>query len=356
MSALFWFIIFAHSVLLINAMANALHFGLSSSSTGDYSGSLPFVSVLVPARNEELNLPRLLQSFLAQDHPNAELIVYDDLSEDRTWDIILQAQNGRIRGIKGEDVPDGWLGKTNGCFQLSQAAQGDIWLFLDADTEFMRPTSLRAMCERFEQRPPSTILTGMTLLKGRGQIIVTMVGNMILSTMPWWLGKKVPMSLLSGVNGQCWMISKDEYRRLEPHIEVREEVLEDIMIGRYLHRSGIVPLLDDVRDDVAVYMYADFADAWRGFQKNTAFMLGRNWVTSMLSLAIFTMIFLGAPLLWPAFFLSLYLLKAITDRVTHQSWLITLAAPISFFLSVLLGLDSIFSRASGNTIWKGRRV
>jgi len=122
---------------------------------------------------------------------------------------------------------------------------------------------------------------------------------MILAGMPWWLGKKVPFALMSGVNGQCWMIDRTVYRYLEPHIEVKDQVLEDIMIGRYLHRKGLTPLLDDTRSDLAVYMYASFGDAWRGFRKNTAMILGPSTVISLLSLSVYAFILVVAPILVP---------------------------------------------------------
>jgi len=50
--------------------------------------SHPFVSILIPARNEEKNLPLLLESLIKQDYTNYELIVYDDHSEDATSQIL----------------------------------------------------------------------------------------------------------------------------------------------------------------------------------------------------------------------------------------------------------------------------
>ncbi|PSQ84400.1 MAG: glycosyl transferase family 2, partial [Bacteroidetes bacterium QS_7_67_15] len=56
-----------------------------SPSDEDDSGRL---SVLVPARNEERNLQRLLPSLLEQDHPRFEVIVYDDGSTDGTAEVL----------------------------------------------------------------------------------------------------------------------------------------------------------------------------------------------------------------------------------------------------------------------------
>jgi glycosyltransferase involved in cell wall biosynthesis len=318
--------------------------------------SLPRVSVLVPARNEESNLPRLIRSFRAQNHPDAELILYDDQSEDSTWEIIQHYSSTRIKGMKGGPLPDGWVGKVNGCYQLSLQASGEVFLFLDADTEFLSPSALKTMCTRFESRTPSTILTGMTLLKGKGQLIVSFVGNFILSAIPWWLASKIPFSFMSGVNGQCWMITAKNYREFEPHVQVKSEVLEDVMIGRYLHKCGLIPVLDDVRSELAVHMYSSFSDAWKGFRKNVAFMLGGSAVTSLLMLSVLGALFIYAPILSLWFLLPMYLVKGITDRMTKQSILITLLSPVSYLLAIVLGLDSILTRSLGRIQWKGRSI
>src|SRR5579859_1718666 len=48
----------------------------------------PLVSILVPARNEALNIEACVGSLLAQDYPRFELIVLDDHSDDGTGEIV----------------------------------------------------------------------------------------------------------------------------------------------------------------------------------------------------------------------------------------------------------------------------
>src|SRR5256885_15570906 len=54
--------------------------------------SSPFVSVIVPCRNEERHLGRCLESILASDYPcdRMELLVVDGMSSDRTRDIVAE--------------------------------------------------------------------------------------------------------------------------------------------------------------------------------------------------------------------------------------------------------------------------
>ena len=114
---------------------------------------LPFVSIIVPARNEQDNIERCLLSLLHQDYPNFEVIVVDDNSTDNTLKII-QDIRCRIRG-SGEDKPlpidrlkimsltekpDKWTGKTWASEQGYLHSSGNILLFTDADTCYMRET------------------------------------------------------------------------------------------------------------------------------------------------------------------------------------------------------------------------
>jgi cellulose synthase/poly-beta-1,6-N-acetylglucosamine synthase-like glycosyltransferase len=72
------------SVLMIATNAFVLR------SLGSYTQPrtrTPKVSVLVPARNEAVNLPRLLPSLLGQDYPNLEIILLDDHSTDNTLQV-----------------------------------------------------------------------------------------------------------------------------------------------------------------------------------------------------------------------------------------------------------------------------
>src|SRR5206468_3545680 len=57
---------------------------------GNGKADWPFVSIIVPARNEERNLPRLLPTLLGQRYPNFEVIVVDDQSDDATPTILAE--------------------------------------------------------------------------------------------------------------------------------------------------------------------------------------------------------------------------------------------------------------------------
>ena len=100
------------------------------------------VSVLIPARNEEINIKRCLYSLIDQSYKNLEIIVLDDDSDDQTYDIVKNISKNykSIKLVKGEAKTIGWTGKNWACNQLSKYANGDFLLFVDADTKLQKNT------------------------------------------------------------------------------------------------------------------------------------------------------------------------------------------------------------------------
>ncbi|MEO6537015.1 MAG: glycosyltransferase [Ferruginibacter sp.] len=77
-------------------------------SQRDSNPGSTFVSVLVPARNEALNLPVLLQSLLAQNYPAHlfEVIVIDDFSTDSTAQIVSAYSTTNIKLLSLQDYTE----------------------------------------------------------------------------------------------------------------------------------------------------------------------------------------------------------------------------------------------------------
>src|SRR4030042_5222803 len=100
-----YFITIALAIILINFIINIILFkNIKHFKLPEYIlKSPPLVSVLIPARNEEKNIRRILNSMIKQDYPNLEILVLDDNSTDNTSQIVqeLAQQESRIRLIKG---------------------------------------------------------------------------------------------------------------------------------------------------------------------------------------------------------------------------------------------------------------
>ena len=319
------------------------------------SAPLPSLSVCIPARNEAENLRRLVPTLRAQDYPELEILVWDDGSDDDTWEVLTHADAPRLTPLRGSAPPPGWVGKVHALYQCTRRATGECYLFLDADAELRHPDALRQLVDR--HRHSSTRLSsGFPKLTGNALLLVSLVPHAILSSLPWPLVPRTQMAGLSALNGQCWLIDSDVYHTQEPHEAVKDAVLEDVAIGRYLKQEGIPPTLLDVQDLIAVHMYDGFGAAWHGFRKNAYLLLGGTFPQFMLMYSGFILCWLIAPLLSLWFLASLYGLKIVTDRASGMPALVSLLAPVSYLLALVLQLDSAIHHWRGQVRWKGRSV
>jgi glycosyltransferase involved in cell wall biosynthesis len=315
----------------------------------------PSLSVCIPARNEADNLRRLLPTLRAQDYPELEILVWDDGSTDDTWNVLEGTDDPRLTPLRGADPPSGWVGKVHALYQCTRQASGTVYLFLDADAELRHPDALKRLLDR-HAASSTTVSSGFPRLRGAALLLVSLVPHALLRSLPWPLVTHTQPPALSALNGQCWLIERAVYHAHEPHAEVRDAVLEDVAIGRYLKRQGHPPTLLDVQDLLAVYMYDSPRAAWRGFRKNAYLLLGGTPLRFLLMYGGFVLTWLVAPFLSVWFLVSLYGLKFVTDRASGMPRYVSLLAPVSYLLGLALQLDSAIHHWVDRVTWKDRSV
>jgi cellulose synthase/poly-beta-1,6-N-acetylglucosamine synthase-like glycosyltransferase/peptidoglycan/xylan/chitin deacetylase (PgdA/CDA1 family)/spore germination protein YaaH len=105
----------------------------------------PFVSIIVPAYNEERVIEATLRSLLNSDYDNFEIIVVDDGSQDRTSEVVRE-HFGEQPLVKLFTEPN--AGKASALNLGLRHAKGDVIVALDADTQFPGNT-IRMLARRF---------------------------------------------------------------------------------------------------------------------------------------------------------------------------------------------------------------
>lgn len=347
----------------------------------------PFVSIIVPARNEVNNLPDLLPTLLGQHYPNYEVIVVDDQSEDATPQILEEwaARDSRLHMVRGKDLPreEGWLGKPHAMYQGAQAARGSWLLFTDADTRH-EPLSLSS-CVAYAMSEGASlfsILPCYDLVSPSERLImpVTFMGIM-------WLypADKVndPSNPLAIANGQYLLIRREVYDAIGGAERVKGQIVEDLELGKAVKRSGFRLLLADARDLVHVRMYTNLGEIWQGWSKNTVIAMRDN--PAMIPLTVVGL-FLGlvSPFIiinwvrrawrsatngdtgdklaagWVTMLAGVNLATYLSARRRVDKaldlplgW--TFTQPVGGFVFALIMLYSIFRLATGKgVVWKGR--
>jgi peptidoglycan-N-acetylglucosamine deacetylase len=128
----------------------------------------PLVTIIVPAFNEQVSLKHTIESLIECDYPNKEILIIDDGSTDRTYEIANSfAQKSSNRGIIVIRKENG--GKSSAINYGLQFAKGDIVVILDADSIIGRD-ALKELVKYF-QYPDVVAVGGNIKASNRWNII-----------------------------------------------------------------------------------------------------------------------------------------------------------------------------------------
>jgi cellulose synthase/poly-beta-1,6-N-acetylglucosamine synthase-like glycosyltransferase len=126
---------------------------------------LPFVSILIPAHNEEDNIAGAIESCLKLNYPkkNFEIIVIDDGSTDSTVEIVKKFGKG-VRLIKKKNT-----GKAHSLNVGMERARGEFICVLDADSRLSRD-AFRYMVGYFENSKVGAVIPSVKIKQTKGLI------------------------------------------------------------------------------------------------------------------------------------------------------------------------------------------
>jgi 4,4'-diaponeurosporenoate glycosyltransferase len=233
------------------------------------------LSILIPARNEEKNLSQLLPSVARQTLKPHEIIVIDDHSEDATAEV---ARKAGCNVIASESLPEGWTGKPWACWQGSQKATGDIFLFLDADTS-LEPEGLSKIVSTYLEKGGLLSIQPFHKMKRRYERLSAIFNIITLAGMNAFtpLGPRLKPT---GAFGPCMICSREDYFIVGGHEKARGEVLESLAIGKEFLRANRKVHCYGGKETISFRMYPDgFHSLVEGFGKG--FGTGANamsWV------------------------------------------------------------------------------
>lgn len=207
-------------------------------SKGDENNQLPFVSVIVPARNEENNIRSCIQSLLQSDYPieRLEIIIINDRSSDSTGSIAdeLHSKYPHIRALHLTEERTGNLrGKPGALDAAMNIAKGEIILMTDADCE-VQPTWVSMLVRQFSEKTglvasfttihPSTIFAQM-------QSVEWVLTHTMASA---GIGLKQPL----GCFGNNLAIRKKTYYEVGGYNGIPFSVTEDLALLQTVIKKG----------------------------------------------------------------------------------------------------------------------
>jgi glycosyltransferase involved in cell wall biosynthesis len=241
----------------------------------------PQLSVILPARNEEANLPACLDSLLAQDDEffklgrDWELIVIDDDSTDNTLPIAQDAA-AIHEGMHVLPAPllemqatkRAFTGKTNACWAGAQQSTGKWLLFTDADTQHEPGNLIRAMHEADKHHASLLSYSPRQIVSGFWQrALMPLIFSELASVYPTSQVND-PTNRLAAANGQFLMVERDAYFSVGGHRMVGRSVLEDVDLANNVKRSKRNIWFRYAPDALSTRMYRGFGDMMEGWTKN----------------------------------------------------------------------------------------
>ena len=340
----------------------------------------PRLSVILPARNEENYIARCLDSLLAQDYANFEIIAINDSSTDRTGEIIKEyaIKDSRVVSINAPPKPEGWAGKNWACHEGYLQAKGDVLLFTDADT----------------QHAPSTMSLAVGQLVSENLDALTAVPKLICNdfwtkiTLPGLatflhtrfspLRVNDPNTRTGYFFGSFFIITRSTYEAVGTHRGVRQELVEDGALGGKVKEGRFrMKMVRGERQIEAVWA-RDLPTLWHGLRRLMVSVYYQNRSGAyMMAVAVLFILFVPFALLpyLPAATLAnnisfqillglqLGAIALIVTTTAVQCWLgvfenpaYALASPLSGALISFGFLSAIaVARKKGAVSWRDRK-
>ncbi|MBY0395130.1 MAG: glycosyltransferase, partial [Thermoleophilia bacterium] len=231
----------------------------------------PSVSVLIPARNEEASIAAAVESALASEGVDLEVVVLDDHSTDATADLVraIMARDGRVRLETAPELPPGWCGKQHACHALAGLATRPVLVFVDADVR-LAPDGL-ARASAFLDASRADLVSGIPRQITVGwleQLVIPLIHFVLLGFLPMRRMRAYPDPGYAAGCGQLFITRKGAYDRMGGHATIRTTLHDGIKLPRAYRAAGLATDLFDATDVARCRMYGSARDVWFGLAKN----------------------------------------------------------------------------------------
>ena len=332
----------------------------------------PLISIIIPARNEKLNILRCLESIQKQTYGNFEVIVVDDNSTDDTYNIANQfcKNDDRFSLLKLNNDYKTWVGKNRACHEGSKISNGSLLLFIDADTEH-QTHSIKSSLSYMQNSNLDvfTMFPQLTCSDFWGKLILPILISMInILYSPLLLNSK--STSIAYLVGGFILIKKQIYDDIGGHESVKSSFVEDKSLGERLKKSGYNLKLIRSGDSVKTYSNTGFTNNIDAIQRATS----ASFIESHLFLGLTSIFLAFIGLVLPYFLIffvtSLEILYSVLILLTitfmgisyliefadiNHSKLYILFQPITnliFFYCMIFSVFKIYSNSP--FVWRGR--
>jgi glycosyltransferase involved in cell wall biosynthesis len=253
----------------------------------------PRVSLIIPAKDEAATLDAALTAKRSVAYDDLEILVVDDRSTDETPRIAARHArvDPRVRVVRVDELPAGWLGKVHALSVGAAEATGDWLLFSDADVHYA-PHLLRRVVRHAERDQRDVIALWPHFTPGswlRDTSFSAFSRFLVTAGLLWRVSD--PRSEVAVGGGVFTMIRREVFARSPGFAALRLEVADDVALGQLMKRCGASCALLLASDAVSLEYYGDVRAMVLGFEKN-AYAGGGGYSIPRQTLLLLLMMFI----------------------------------------------------------------
>jgi cellulose synthase/poly-beta-1,6-N-acetylglucosamine synthase-like glycosyltransferase len=336
--------------------------------------ALPSLTIVVPARNEELEIEAALRSLLQLNYPQYQVVAVNDRSTDQTGAIVDRLAGepdsaGKLRVLHVRELPSGWLGKVHAMWLGAQQSRSDWLLFTDADCVF-HPDSLRRAIHYATASATAAdhlVLFPTAHMKTLGErMMISFPQVMSNFAMRPWKVRDPKARDHMGV-GAFNMVRREAYESIGTYEALRREVVDDIKLGEAIKKAGLRQDVVFGPELVSLRWAVGAAGVVANLEKNLfAFLQFRIGLvlavcatTFFLCVIPFMGLFLAPGWARLAFGTAVALIAlayALTGRYMASSPMLFLTCPIAAIVFAFATLQSAFlALRDGAITWRGTK-
>jgi cellulose synthase/poly-beta-1,6-N-acetylglucosamine synthase-like glycosyltransferase len=231
------------------------------------TNTLPTISIIIPARNEEMYISKCIDSLINQDYSGSlEIIAVNDCSTINRLEIIHTCYSS-LQNYKPENTSltksksnlpfktidikvksEGWTGKNWACYQGYLNSIGQLLLFIDADTIMTSPSTLSLAAKQLLRFNLSAITMMPHLVYDNSiwlKITMPIIGTIFHITYSALKINDLKKSKNGFVFGCFYLITREVYEKIGTHKAVKNEISVDLEIGKLIKERGIIK--DDIK-------------------------------------------------------------------------------------------------------------
>ncbi len=253
---------------------------------------LSHVTVLIPARNEEKTIGKVLASVMEQGR-SINIIVVDDQSGDNTAEIARTTCGDAVRIIRGLDLPRGWTGKLWALDQGLKHVNTRYTLLLDADIVLSRGIAATAVKAMEQYGLNMLSLLACMSMKGFWERL-TMPAFVYFFKMiyPFKLAN-FPKSRVAAAAGGFIMVETDALRKINAFESIKNELIDDCALAGKLKAAGFRTWLGLTHSVKSIRRYRKLADVWDMVARTAFTQLRHSFFLLLAVTAIMLVMFPG---------------------------------------------------------------